>query len=436
MGSFFQVRGLWKTVRSLGCVAALTAMALGASVAPAQEGSSGLVTPCSCTTCTIDSSCDSCSPDGGVGCCQSPGFALADHLPGLACRGISVGGWLSGGIYANGWSNSDNNLPLRNETRGALDQMWIFAEKEVCTQGCGIDWGGRVDFMFGADAPYTQAGPDHNTLPMFEDAHDDGWDHAWDTSADDRYGFAMPQLYGEIGVNDLTVRVGHFYSLIGYESVPAVNNFFYSHSYALGIEPITHMGALASYRLHDSIEVTGGITNGWDNGWLNPTEAATFLGKLSLQLTESMKLDYALSFGQLGPGNDVTLHSLIFDWQLSRRWQYVLQANYGTDCGHAADVRQDYGMNQYLFYRLNACWKIGTRVEWLRGETFRTVGFGTDVFETRTGLSFGANYSPCAALIIRPEIRWDGANGRLANDFNDRQNTHQFSGGLDMIYKF
>ena len=81
-----------------------------------------------------------------------------------------------------------------------------------------------------------------------------------------------------------------------------------------------------------------------------------------------MKLDYALTFGQLGPGNDVFLHSLVLDWQLSHRWQYVLQADYGTDCGHSADVRQDYGMNQYLFYRLNACWKLGTRVEWLRAE--------------------------------------------------------------------
>ena len=171
MESFFRRRLLWRAVTSLGCVVALTATVWGESFDPTQESNSGLLAQCGCDTCTIDNSCNACGPCGELGCYQSPScFTLADYLPGLKCRGISVGGWASAGIYANSWSNPNNNLPLRDEARGALDQMWIFAEKQVNTHGCGIDWGGRVDFMFGADAPYTQCGPDHNTLPMFEDA--------------------------------------------------------------------------------------------------------------------------------------------------------------------------------------------------------------------------------------------------------------------------
>ena len=55
----------------------------------------------------------------------------------------------------------------------------------------------------------------------------------------------MPQAYAEVGYNDLTVKVGHFYTIIGYEVVPAPDNFFYSHAYTMQYgEPFTHTGML------------------------------------------------------------------------------------------------------------------------------------------------------------------------------------------------
>ncbi|MBN2291293.1 MAG: outer membrane beta-barrel protein, partial [Pirellulales bacterium] len=256
------------------------------------------------------------------------------------------------------------------------------------------------------------------------------------TSDDDVYGSALPQLYGEMAIDRWTLRAGHFFSLMGYERIAAVNNFFYSRSYAFGIEPITHMGALASYRLADGVEITGGITNGWDNGWLDPSEAITGLGKVSVDLTDRAALSYALTFGDLEPGNEVYLHSIVLQWRLSRRWEYVLQSDFLVDTGGAADVRQDYGMNQYLFYKINDCWKIGARIEWLRAESHNTLKYHNDVFETRTGMTFGLHYSPTCNLMIRPELRWDSATGPMANDFNDRHNTYQFAGGLDVILRF
>ena len=35
------------------------------------------------------------------------------------------------------------------------------------------------------------------------------------------YGLALPQLYAEFAVNDLSVIVGHFFTIIGYEVVAA-----------------------------------------------------------------------------------------------------------------------------------------------------------------------------------------------------------------------
>lgn len=395
-------------------------------------------TPNACLMPSVCSQSNPCDRVGCTACCTSSwvGLRLADCMPRLECYDIEVGGWLSGGIYSNAWGARNNALPLREQAGGTFDQAWVYAEKKVDNGGCGIDIGGRVDFVFGADAPYTRVGPGHSTLPMLADPSDNGWDHEWTTSDDGVYGSALPQLYGEVAINRLTLKAGHFFTLIGYEQVPATENFFYSRSYAMGIEPMTHMGALASYDIIDGLEFTGGVTNGWDNGWLNPSDAVTGLGKLSADVTDNLSVDYALTFGDLAPGNQVYLHSIVLDWRITDRWEYVLQSDFMVDTDGAADVRQDYGMNQYLFYKLNNCWKIGTRVEWLRAESHNTVGFGTDVFETRTGVTLGVNYSPWDNLTIRPELRWDSASGRLGNDFNNRRNTYQFAGGLDVILRF
>lgn len=376
-----------------------------------------------------------CAPTRCDSGCRSPLLSCRNPCQ-QKCSNINIGGWLSGGIYANAWGASDNALPMRNEVGGSFDQLWLYAEKKVDTCSRGIDWGGRVDFMFGADSQYTRVGPSHSTLPMLPDLSDNGWDHDWTTSDDGIYGFAMPQLYGELGIGRLTLRAGHFFSLIGYERIPVVENFFYSRSYAFGIEPITHMGAIASYQLSNCLEVTGGVTNGWDNGWLNPSGAITGLGKISAKLSNCTSLHYALTFGDLMPGNHVYMQSIVLECQLTKRLQYVLQSDFSVDTGGAADVRQDYGMNQYLFYMISNCLKIGTRVEWLRAETFRTRAHNRNVFETRTGVTLGLNYTPKKNLMIRPEIRWDNATGRMSNDFNDRQNSYQFAGGVDVILKF
>jgi hypothetical protein len=64
----------------------------------------------------------------------------------------------------------------------------------------------------------------------------------------------------------LSIKVGHFYTTIGYEVVTAPDNFFYSHAYTMQyVESFTHTGVLASYSVSDSVSKTGGITRGWDN---------------------------------------------------------------------------------------------------------------------------------------------------------------------------
>ena len=52
------------------------------------------------------------------------------------------------------------------------------------------------------------------------------------------------------GYNDWKIKLGHFYTPIGYEVVPANGNFFYTHAYTMQYgEPFTHTGVLGPVRL-------------------------------------------------------------------------------------------------------------------------------------------------------------------------------------------
>jgi hypothetical protein len=366
----------------------------------------------------------------------------------------SYGGWVSAGIYANAWGAKNNGpLTLREYGNGfTVDQTWFYFEKAIDNGGYGLDWGGRVDFLWGADGPDTQC------------FGDEGWDGSWYTSKDDNYGSALPQLYGELAYNNTSIKIGHFYTIIGYEVIPAPDNFFYSHSDILAFEPYTHMGALATHKWNDRLTFHGGWVNGWDNGWLNPSGASAFLGGASLKLCENATLTYATSFGSLwdtkntlGGSTNIDLsntgymHSIVFQTKLTRRLTYVFQSDFLTrrfDVAYESEQasiaykvpNRVYGINQYLFYQLNEKWAAGVRAEWLRNEEAIDYGQAGRISQSYNAseLTLGLNYKPTENIIIRPEIRWDWYEGAPVSvfPFNDNANSYQFSGGFDMIVTF
>ncbi len=65
------------------------------------------------------------------------------------------------------------------------------------------------------------------------------------------------------------------------------------------------------------------------------------------------------------PDANRTMYSLVWTRNLTSRWTYVLQHDLGvqqdaaTLTGHAS--AEWYGVNQYLFYKINCCWTFGWR---------------------------------------------------------------------------
>ena len=74
------------------------------------------------------------------------------------------------------------------------------------------------------------------------------------TGINGKYGWALPQAYLQFNKGDLDIKVGHFFTPLGYEVIPATGNFFYSHSYTMfNSEPFTHTGVLSTYKASDTM---------------------------------------------------------------------------------------------------------------------------------------------------------------------------------------
>jgi Putative beta-barrel porin-2, OmpL-like. bbp2 len=332
--------------------------------------------------------------------------------------GWSAGGWVQTGYHTKA-------LPIFNDRPDEynLHQAWLYAEKAIDTD-CGFDIGGRIDYVYGIDAQNTQAFGIPN----------DHWDNGWDNG---QYGHAIPQAYAEMGYGDLSVKLGHFYTIIGYEVVQATGNFFYSHAYTFNFsEPFTHTGALATYKASDDVTLYSGYVMGWDSGFEDNGDA--FLGGTSLAVDDDLTLTYATVFGRLnenGPigGNQQGyMQSIVANYSVSDRLNYIFQTDL-LDTENAASTvgAETFDINQYLLYSLNDCWGVGSRFEWY---DVNGTGVGGDVY----ALTAGLNYRPSANLIIRPEIRNDWQFGNLAGTGIELAGGEDnlFTFGVDSIFTF
>ena len=336
--------------------------------------------------------------------------------------GLEVGLWASGGVTGN--SNGNTNAPVLFNDRVnefTLDQLNFYIERAVDTEGDSWDIGGRMDFMYGTDARFTQAS---------------GWDDKWNAGSSGYYDIAMPQLYVEVFApigNGITAKLGHFYTTIGNEVVTSPDNFFYSHAYTmLYAEPFTHTGALFSYDIDDNFSINGGTVIGWDNMTEN-AGAWSFLGGGSWTSdSQSSSVTVQLISGEASDTeqSNRTMYSLVATHDFTDKLHYLFQHDFGTQQDVNGDGVNWFGINQYVTYDINDELAIGVRAEWFNDvDSARVSNMGANYFAA----SIGVNYSPLPWFKVRPEIRYDWAD---ENVFNGGVDHDQVAIAMDMILTF
>lgn len=378
------------------------------------------------TSYTLTSSGACCQDD----CCNSGlfGFGLIQPRPlGEPWKvkdlcGFDYGGWIQmgyqdrndGAFTGNGFFQNQNEAGNLN-----LNQLYTYVAK-VADGSCGLDWGFRFDSMYGVDG---------NEAQSFGNVNAGRWDFAngFGGPAPDPvdhgpYEIALPQAYLEVAAGDLSTKIGHFYTPIGYEVVTSPNNFFLSRQLTFyNSEPFTHTGFLSTYKISDNLSVIGGWTAGWDTGFYRYNDGSNAVYGFTATLTDNITLAWAGALGNFGWRGDGNISSGILTVKLTDKWTVIgqmdmLNTNAGTPGGPPPTggtfqttgiTNNSVGAIGYSFYQLTDRLAIGARNEWYKAD-------GISYYTYTSGL----NYKLTPNLIIRPEIRRNDSNGDPNGLFN------------------
>jgi len=347
---------------------------------------------------------------------------------GLGPYGLTLGGWASGGINYNTANPDDrSNGPVSMTDRNSefnLYQLNLFIEKAV-VKDSSWDVGGRFDFMFGTDTRYTQAS-----------GH---WDMGLISQRDLRfYDIALPQAYVEVFApigNGLSGKFGHFYGIIGYESVPSPLNFFSSHTYSFKSSPFTATGALFSYPLNGQWSLNLGAVTGADNFDRDFGAWSQMSGLTWANADSGTSVSFSVLQGDVYESrpSELVYYTATVQQNVGK-WRYVLQHDRGGQrhAGAQGETAEWYSIVQYLTYQAADTWGLGVRGEWFRDDDGVRYSAGAASYYAVT---LGLNWQTTDWLMIRPEVRYDWSKAQLA-PFNGGRGTDQVLLGVDAVVQF
>jgi hypothetical protein len=352
-------------------------------------------------------------------------------------RRDSLRGWLAQGFTwnpANPGDRSNGTLGMNDRSNdyqfNQLGLMWSCPLEEE-----PADWelGWQVDFLGGSDARFVQSR---------------GFDDTWVSG--EFVSWSLPQLYAEIalpGEKFCSLKVGRFWTPLGYEGIPALDRFFYSvTNIYMFAEPSTHWGAMLKYPLADQWTMQAGVVNGWDV-WNDNNDSLSFLGTLGwVSEDEANTATFVLYVGD--NSDRLQDNQMSYSLMLTRQFTERLSGVLWHDFGCAAEIGPDgsgddrnaqwYGVAAYLFYEVSDELALGGRVEWFRDEegvllhTWKSdalLGPGTLYAAT-----LGLNYAPNLNWTIRPEVRYDWAS--QVTPFDDETEKQQWTAAVDVVLRF
>ncbi len=400
-------------------------------------------------------------------------------------NGLELSGWINGGATYNANNPSDGfNGAVTfadRANRFQLNQLNLFLQRNVESEGKKWDIGGRFDFLFGTDAIYAQAfgisAFDENTG---EPSNRGNWDLNLCCKSTRTYGIALPQAYLEAYIpvgNGLNIKAGHFYTPLGYETVPAPDNFFYTHAYILNSgEPFTHTGFLGSYTINQNWSVQGGATTGsatggWDGGFDKQLDNWGGLANIRWN-SNDQKTSVALggTYGQTAVNEPWIMYSTVLQHWITPKTHWVLHHTHGwaSNINLPGGIQNAawYSINSHLTYDLLRDLSIGIRAErfhdrngWRVFSPYRIlsalnnkgvsyagntpfISAPADYYAVTLGMNWKPakrlkiDWKPMRNISIRKNIRYDRADGidMAFRPFDGRKDQFLFS--LDATIPF
>ena len=365
--------------------------------------------------------------------------------------GLRATHWLNVGFTFNPDHPKDGfNGPVTFNDRDRdlqLNQFYLVLERPFRRELKQWQLGGRLDVLFGSDAVFTQTYGDPN-------GH-------WDLKlTNNRFNnLALPQAYLELFVpygEGINIKLGHFYTIIGTESVMAPDNFFYTHTYTEQYgEPFTHSGLLVeipwtnnqmdwlhNWKVTTKLgAITGGETAGWDSGMDNGLDIWRFLGGVTLQApNDETSLSLAATVGRESSQvkSNWNLYSIVFKQKVFQNGQLTLQFDHGwVDTSNNRSEASWQGVEGMFTMPITDALEAGLRIEWFHdADDFRVQNLArlaTKLSESGhfAAVTAGLKWQPLAGIVFRPNVRFDWSND--TKPFDAGNSHQQWLLAMDMI---
>lgn len=289
------------------------------------------------------------------------------------------------------------------------------------------DWavGYRIQLLFG---------PDANTLGSLSSLGTASGDFAVKN--------AHVSLRAPVG-RGLTLKMGVWDTLMGYEVFESGNNPNYSRSYGYFIEPIIHTGVLASYQPVDGVTLSAGIADGGGSNSINARSGIdsvlSYVGSLALTAPESWGRfsGATLYLGAMDSGRQGARDMV--NWfaglTVPLPWEgWSVGAAYDYRAHGLFDGSYENATGLYVVWQASKKTKLSTRAEYATGSAGAYGYAGTEPVQL-LALTGTLAHALWPNTLSRLEVRWDhDLNGR--GEFLNGSANNAVSLALNVIYQF
>ena len=384
-------------------------------------------------------------PDG------TPDYPLQKAVFGtaLAVSRVKIYGWAE--VGANVSTSSNTNAPLVYgivPNAVELDQLVLRFDRAPNTaQVAQVDWGFRFTSLFGIDYRATTA---------------KGWFSDQLLQHNALYGYDPVELYGVLYLprvaQGMVLKLGRYISPADIEDPFAVDNYLFSHSLPVAVDPTTFTGVQGTVRLSPQWELTIGADAGSDMApWSN---SARLNGQLLVRWVSRSGSDglwgglNSIGSGSFTNGHD-DLQQVVAVWghrfdstvhiqtEAYYEWQFDAarggSCNYGPvrsyggggGCGPIIPGRSEaLGLVNYLEFLFSPNDYLSVRNDYLNDVQGQRTGYATPY----TSLTVGWAHWISSLFLVRPEVRYERSylvpayDGGIAKD--------QATASIDLIARF
>jgi hypothetical protein len=322
--------------------------------------------------------------------------------------------------------NADHAEPL-------LNQINLTIERSIDIEKQSIDIGGKIEQTYGNDSRFTHS----NGLSIYPTD-----ETGLVKGSNPELQYDLNQAYVEIGGYGFSAKIGKWNTFIGYETVLPTGNYLFSHSFLFTQVPFTHTGILASYKINPSMDVSVGVSRGWDqfeddNGELDYMA--------SLHYGQN-KYDgyFNVITGSEDPATSGwrTLLDYYGTYAFSDQLVFAFNADFGweaqADPGDGGNAIW-YGLAVYGSYQIDKMFTVNARAEIFQdedgGAPFSITGANNTYYEGTLGVAIKPvpNDKVWSNLLIRPEVRFDYAKH---DTFDAGTDHYQTTLAVDAIFSF